>query len=73
MARPEAAALDDADAYTIQEFCRRHRLSVALFYKMKDEMPAVFRIGSRVLVSKEAAARWRAAREAATASRTEAT
>lgn len=68
MACPEPSALDGAaDCYTIQEFCARHRLSVALFYKMRAEMPAVFRVGTRVLVSKEAAARWRAEREAASA------
>lgn len=67
MARLEPSALDDADCFTIQEFCRRHRLSVALFYKMKGEMPAVIRVGSRVLVTREAAAAWRKAREAANA------
>jgi hypothetical protein len=66
-ARLEPTALDDADAYSVEEFCRRHRISVQLFYKFKDDMPATFRVGTRVLVSKEAAANWRAEREAETA------
>ena len=66
-------ALDEADAYSIGEFCRRHRISVQVFYKFRHEMPATFRVGSRVLVSRESAARWRAAREAATAQSTSTT
>jgi hypothetical protein len=63
--RPEPPALDDADAYSVEEFCRRHRISVQLFYKFKDQMPVTFRIGTRVLISREAAACWRAQRERA--------
>lgn len=58
---------DEADAFSIASFCKRHGISPQLFYKFKSEMPATFRIGTRVLISKEAAARWRAAREAASA------
>ena len=57
----------EPDAYSVAEFCERHRISLQLFYKFKDQMPATFRIGARVLISKEAAARWRAEREAASA------
>jgi excisionase family DNA binding protein len=59
----------DADAYSLAEFCRRHGISLQLFYKLiqQGRAPATFRVGTRVLVSKEAAARWRAEREAATA------
>jgi hypothetical protein len=74
MARPEItsrkmaeASLDDADAYSVEEFCRRHRISVQLFYKFKNEMPDTFTIGKRVLISRESAAAWRAARTAAAA------
>jgi hypothetical protein len=63
----EPAAFDEADAYSIEEFCRRHRISVAAFYKYPDLMPASFYIASRRLISREAAARWRAEREAASA------
>ena len=41
--------------------------AAALFYKLvtQGQAPATFRVGTRVLVSKESAARWRAEREAA--------
>ncbi|MEY9179675.1 hypothetical protein [Bradyrhizobium sp. USDA 313] len=54
------------DAYSIAEFCRRHSISLQMFYKLKDQglMPLTFRVGTRVLVSKEAAAAWRREREA---------
>jgi len=74
MTRPEITgrktsqdAIDDADAFSITEFCRRNRISVQLFYKLQPQglMPATFRLGARVLISKESAKRWRAEREAA--------
>jgi hypothetical protein len=58
-------AADDADAFSVGEFCARHRISQQLFYKFRKQMPATFRIGSRVLISRESAAAWRRAREAA--------
>jgi hypothetical protein len=60
--------VDDLDAYSIEEFCRRHGISPQLFYKLKPQglMPPTFRLGARVLISKEAAAAWRREREAAT-------
>jgi len=60
---------DDADAYTVEEFCRRHRISVQLFYKYPDLMPDSFYVGARRLITRESAARWReagTARERAT-------
>jgi hypothetical protein len=59
----------DLDAYSIAEFCRRHSIPLRMFSKLLDrgQAPATFFVGSFVLVSKEAAARWRAEREAATA------
>jgi hypothetical protein len=53
--------------FTINEFCAAHGISPAFYYKLKslglgpDEM----KIGSRRLISFEAAARWRAEREVA--------
>jgi len=64
--KPAAPAVDDADAFSIGEFCRRHRISVQAFYKFRDEMPATFRVGTRVLISREAATAWRRQREAGT-------
>ena len=58
-------AANDADAFSVEEFCRRHRISVQLFYKNRKQMPRTFKIGSRVLISKEAAAAWRRQREQA--------
>jgi hypothetical protein len=58
-------ATDDADAFSVAAFCRRHGISPQLFYKFKNEMPATFRVGTRVLISKEAAAAWRRGKEAA--------
>jgi hypothetical protein len=73
MARPEvtgrkqSAAADEVDAFSVGEFCRRHGISPQLFYKFKGQMPVTFRIGTRVLISREAAAAWRSEREAASA------
>ena len=73
MARPEVTGrkialldvADDADAYSIDEFCARRRISVQLFYKNRQQMPRTFNVGTRVLISKEAAAAWRRERETA--------
>ena len=75
MARPEVTGhkialldiADDADAFTVNEFCACHRISVQLFYKNRKQMPRTFNVGTRVLISKEAAAAWRREREQATA------
>ena len=74
MARPEVTgrkialldAASDADAFTVNEFCARHRISVQLFYKNRKQMPRTFNVGARVLISKEAVAAWRRERERAT-------
>ena len=61
-ARPEL------DAFRIPQFCERHGFSVAHYYRLRDDGlgPAEMRAGGRVLISKEAALRWRREREAAT-------
>jgi len=63
-----ANTADHADAYSIDEFCARHRISPQLFYKLKPQglMPVTFNVGTRVLISREAAEAWRRAREKAT-------
>ena len=65
MARQEAKTPDDVDAFSISVFCSRHGFSPQLFYKLKPQglMPATFRVGTRVLISREAAAAWRRERE----------
>jgi hypothetical protein len=72
MARPEITGRkpsqsSEADAYSIDEFCARHRISPQLFYKLKPQglMPVTFNVGTRVLISREAAAAWRRERESA--------
>jgi predicted DNA-binding transcriptional regulator AlpA len=59
-------AQDDTDAYSIRAFCRRHGISEAFYYKLRQQSlaPREMRLGSRVLISREAAAAWRRAREA---------
>ena len=63
--RKEGNAAGDGDAYSVAEFCSRHRISPQLFYKLKPHglMPATFKVGTRVLISREAAAAWRRERE----------
>jgi hypothetical protein len=71
VARPEVTgrkpfnAADHGDAYSVEEFCARHRISPQLFYKLRPLglMPVTFNVGTRVLISREAAAAWRRARE----------
>jgi hypothetical protein len=53
----------EPDAFSIEEFCLRHRISVGLFYKFPEDMPDSFFAGKRRLISREAAARWRRKRE----------
>jgi len=55
-------------AFSISEFCRSHRISPALFYKLKrlGKGPREMKVGARVLITHEAAAAWRRERENAT-------
>lgn len=52
---------DDKDAYSIQEFCRRHGISESFFFKLqaRGEAPDTISVGSRRLITKEAARKWR--------------
>jgi len=63
-----AVKREKRDAVSIADFCEGHGISVALYYKLKDQgqTPVEMEVGSRKLISKEAAAAWRRAREAAT-------
>jgi hypothetical protein len=53
--------VDDIEAYTIADFCRRHSICRASFYAMRANGtgPREFRAMNRVLVSREAAREWR--------------
>jgi hypothetical protein len=57
----------EADAFSIAGFCRRHGLSLPMFYKLASQglAPQTFNVGVRELVSREAAAAWRREREKA--------
>jgi len=59
--RPPAPAA----AYTIDEFCHAYHISHSTYFKMKRDGigPREMHIGSRILISIEAAAAWRRARD----------
>jgi hypothetical protein len=59
----------EKDAYSILEFCTRHDLSRSAFYNLEKlgQGPRLMRVGTRVMISKEAALDWRREREAAPA------
>jgi hypothetical protein len=54
-------------AFTIKEFCDAHRISPAMYFKLRDAGlgPREMRAGRRVTISLEAATDWRRAREKA--------
>jgi hypothetical protein len=55
-------------AYTIKEFCAAHRISEAMYFKLRDAGlgPREMRALRKVTISVEAAAEWRRERENAT-------
>jgi hypothetical protein len=59
--------MDEVDAYPIPEFCRRHGISQSFYFLLQRQGlgPRTMKVGARVVISKEAAADWRRAREAA--------
>ena len=59
------AAPADLDAFSVKQFCARHNISISMFTKLcsSGRGPRIMKVGSRTLVSREAAADWRAARE----------
>jgi len=54
-------------AYSIREFCTAHRLSQSMYFKIRNQGlgPDEMSVGSRRIISCEAAERWRREREAA--------
>jgi predicted DNA-binding transcriptional regulator AlpA len=63
----DAIGWPSPDAYGIETFCAAHNISRSTFYNLMraGEAPRLIRIGSRVLISREAAADWRREREVA--------
>ena len=61
---PQGSASADL-VYTISEFCHRHHVSVAFYYKQRKLGlgPREMVLGRRRLISAEAAAEWRRERE----------
>lgn len=60
---------DERVCYTVQEFCAAHGgISKVFFYKMQKEGygPRITKVGSRTLITVEAAAEWLKKIEAAT-------
>ena len=53
-------------ALTILQFCSAHGISEGFFYKLKKQGcgPREMKLGARTLITMEAAAEWRAQREA---------
>jgi hypothetical protein len=64
---PRAPPPAFAQAFTIDEFCAAHRISREQYFKMQREKwgPDVMVVGTRRVISNEAAERWRRAREQA--------
>jgi predicted DNA-binding transcriptional regulator AlpA len=66
--RTESAAVSPTPrlALSIPEFCKAHGISEGFFYKLKKqgESPREMKVGARTLITFEAAADWRAEREA---------
>ena len=58
--------MEDLDAHSVPEFCRRHRICRATFYNLRRKglAPRVMKVGNRTLISREAAAEWRRRMEA---------
>ena len=56
----------EADAMSIETFCARHGISRATFYLMRADgrAPTMMKVGTRILVSREAAEAWRRKMEA---------
>jgi hypothetical protein len=51
----------ELDAYSIEEFCRRHSISRSTYYSLKEvgKGPAEGHALGRVLITKESALAWR--------------
>ena len=61
----ETNALVERRAFTLNKFCETHGISRAMFYKLvkAGQGPRFAKIGSKVLITTEAAAEWLRARE----------
>ena len=53
-------SIDEKKVFNVLEFCEAYDISRSMFYKLKKQnlIPSVFRVGKRVLISKESAEKW---------------
>ena len=51
----------EQDAFSINEFCQRHRISRATYYNLQKNGtgPLVVKVGARSIITTEAAKAWR--------------
>jgi len=56
---------EEAEATSIETFCRRHGISVATYYNLRAQglTPREATVGGRRLITREAAEQWRRERE----------
>lgn len=54
------------DCFTREEFCAAHRIGRTKYFELRKsgKGPDEIKIGSKMLITRESAARWRAARDA---------
>jgi hypothetical protein len=59
-----ALELQQPVAFSIVEFCHAHKISVSFYYQLRNQGlgPKEMQLGSRRVISAEAAADWRRAR-----------
>ncbi len=57
------------DAHSIPSFCLANNISISFFHKLRKagNGPRIMKVGSRTLITKEAAAEWRKQMEERTA------
>jgi hypothetical protein len=65
-ARAASEAATPPSCFTVAQFCERNHLSIAFYYKLRQERlgPREMEVGRRRFVSIEAEAAWRREREA---------
>ena len=61
----ESSSLVERRAFSLNGFCEAHGISRAMFYKLlkAGQAPRFAKIGSKILITTEAAAEWLRARE----------
>jgi predicted DNA-binding transcriptional regulator AlpA len=62
----EANLLVERRAFSLNQFCEAHGISRAMFYKLlkAGQAPRCLKVGTKVLITTEAAAAWLREREA---------